>query len=89
MIEAVEMPVFIDQTAAADGDHLVDAVGELIAPVFDMDRRLVVGHVAVVDVGDSRHAFCRCRFSRAPGGGQSLPRDQRTQASARARVAST
>ena len=37
-VEAVEMRLGIDQPAGAHMDHLIDAVGELIAAILDMDR---------------------------------------------------
>ena len=47
------MALFVDQPAAADLAHLIDAVGELIAPVLDMNGGPGMGKVAAVDVGDA------------------------------------
>ncbi len=35
-----QMQRLVDKTAVRDGDHLVDAVGELKAAILDMHRRL-------------------------------------------------
>src|SRR3546814_10483531 len=46
----------VDHGAIVDQHHLVDAVGELIAAILDMDRRIGMRQVVTVDVGDARHA---------------------------------
>lgn len=53
--EARQMPFFVDQPAAMNGDHLIDPVGELIAPVFYIDASIGHGPIASVDVCDARH----------------------------------
>ena len=69
-VEAVEMRLGIDQTAGAHMDHLIDAVGELIAAILDMDRGIGMAQIATVHIGKARHhllprdirraIICRC-----------------------------
>ena len=48
----------VDQAAIADMDHFIDAVGELIAAVVDVDLCLGVRKIPPVHIGNARH---RCR----------------------------
>src|SRR3546814_13603677 len=50
------MRYLVDHGAIVYQHHLVDAVGELIAAVLDMDRRIGMRQVMTVNVGDARHA---------------------------------
>src|SRR5260370_34595591 len=43
----------VDQRAAADGDDLVDGIGELEAAILDMHARRTVRNIAPVDIGDA------------------------------------
>jgi hypothetical protein len=54
-VEAVQVPGRIDHQAGMDGDHLVDTVGELIAAVLAVNRRLAMRHVATADIGVAGH----------------------------------
>src|SRR5260370_3395256 len=45
----------VDQRAAADGDDLVDGIGELEAAILDMHARRTVRNIAPVDIGDAGH----------------------------------
>jgi len=49
------MQRLIDEPPIPDGDDLVDAVGELVAAVLDMHRRLAMRQVLAGDIGDARH----------------------------------
>ena len=49
------MALEIARPAGQDLDHLVDAVGELVAAVLERDRRAGKRPVAAIDVGDPRH----------------------------------
>jgi hypothetical protein len=40
----------VDQPAADDGDHFIYRVGELIAPILDMDCRLSMSEILAVNV---------------------------------------
>src|SRR5262249_11665295 len=54
-VQARHVPPFVDQVPVADLADLVNAVGKLIAAVFDVDHRVVIRAVASVDVGDAQH----------------------------------
>ena len=45
----------VGESPAEDRPHLVDAVGELEAPILHMHARLGVRGVATVDIGDAAH----------------------------------
>ena len=49
------MGLFVDETPVLDGDHLIDRVGELVAAILDMHRRIAVSRKAAIDIGDSGH----------------------------------
>src|SRR5262249_30711486 len=49
------MQRLVQQPPAADSDHLIDTVGELIAAVFDMYRRIAMRAVAAIDIGYAGH----------------------------------
>ena len=55
-LQAIEVQVFVDQSAVRDRHHLVDAVGKLIATILDMNRGPAVRLVSPIDVGVSWHA---------------------------------
>jgi len=57
------MPLLVDEMPAHDGDHLIDAVAELIAAVFDMHCRLTMRQILAGDVSDARHSAAN-RFRR-------------------------
>src|ERR1700719_1533722 len=67
-----QVPLFIDEMATVDGDHLVDAVAELIAAVFDVHRRLTVRQVLAGDIGDTGHRSARDQVPTLSG--RSLPK---------------
>jgi hypothetical protein len=46
----------VDETASPHLADLVDADGELVAAVLDMDGRLAVRDVASIDIGDTGHS---------------------------------
>src|SRR5262249_7397968 len=54
-IKPVDVRSLVDQPAVADADNLVDAVGQLVASVLDVDRRLAMIDVASIDVSVTRH----------------------------------
>jgi hypothetical protein len=58
-VEALQMQALVDEATPVDGDHLVDAVRELVAAVVDVDRRIPMREVAAVHVGDARHQPAR------------------------------
>jgi hypothetical protein len=43
----------IDELAAPHLAHFVDAVGELIAAILDMNAGFAMRHVAAVDIGNA------------------------------------
>jgi len=45
----------VDDMAARHLADLIDAIGELVAPVLDMDAGLRMDDVAPVDIGNARH----------------------------------
>src|ERR1700730_2123665 len=67
-----EMPLLIDEMAARDRDHLVDAVADLIAAILDMHRRLTVRQVLAGDIGDTGHRSARDQVPTLSG--RSLPK---------------
>ena len=74
-VEAIPVPVLVDEGPRDHRYNLVNPVGKLIATVFDSDLSVGVGDVAAVDVGGSGHGWipsqfpsaCACGFV---GGGQ-------------------
>src|SRR6266478_165020 len=66
------MPLLVDEMPAHDGDHLIDAVAELIAAVLDMHRRLPVRQVLAGDIGDTGHRSARDQVPTLSG--RSLPK---------------
>ena len=59
IIEPIEMRALVDHLAVDDRHHLVDAVGELVPAILDMDRRLSMRDVAPVDIRVSCHRILR------------------------------
>src|ERR1700730_11237333 len=53
------MAIFVDQRAAKDFAHFVDAIGELVAAVFDMNHGGAVQDVAAIDISYPAHARSR------------------------------
>src|SRR4051812_46373817 len=66
------MPLLVDEIPARDGDHLIDAVAELLAAVLDMHRRLPVRQVLAGDIGDAGHRSARDQVPTLSG--RSLPK---------------
>ena len=54
-VEAIPVPVFVDEGPGDHRHHFVNPVGKLIAAVFDPDLGVGVRDVAAVDVGGSGH----------------------------------
>ncbi len=54
-VEPVDVWLLVDQLAVADAHDLVDAVGELVAAILDVDAGLAMLDVATVDIGITRH----------------------------------
>ncbi len=50
------MSQIVHRHAVPDAEDFIDAVGELVAAVLDMDLRLLLRQVATVDVCNVRHA---------------------------------
>src|SRR5437763_6604078 len=69
------MAPLIDEMPAHDGDHLIDAVAELVAAVLDMHRRLPVRQVLAGDIGDAGHRSARDQVPTLSG--RSLPKTPR------------
>src|SRR5258708_13821430 len=67
-----EMPLLIDEMPARHGDHLVDAVAELIAAILDVHGRLTVRQVLAGDIGDAGHRSARDQGPTLSG--RSLPK---------------
>jgi hypothetical protein len=57
--EPLEMAFLVDQGAAKDFAHFVDAIGELVAAVVDMNHGVAVQDVAAVDISYPAHAHSR------------------------------
>ena len=61
------MPGLVDEAAVEHFADLIDAVGELVAAIFDMDHRVLVRNVASVHIGDAAH---ECLAGGMVGGGR-------------------
>ena len=53
----LHVPLAVDQHAVANGDRLVDAIGELVTAVLDMDRSGAMGQITSIDMGYSAHSI--------------------------------
>src|SRR5450432_1602958 len=51
------MQRLVRRLAGADREHLIDPVGELVAAVLDMHRRLGMRQKSTVHIGDARHEY--------------------------------
>ncbi len=54
-VEAIEMPCQIDDQPMANLADLIDAIGKLIATVFDMNHGVAVLDVTTIHISYSRH----------------------------------
>ena len=52
-LQPVHVAALVDQRAAPHLADFVDAVGELVAAILDMDHRVRVRQIAAVDIGDA------------------------------------
>ena len=50
------MAVCIDAAAVIHLHDFLDPVGELVAAIVDIRRRLALPKIAIIDVGDAAHA---------------------------------
>src|SRR5690606_24316064 len=80
--KALEMTWLPEGPAAADRDHLVDSVGELISAVLHMDHGIAKRDIAAVDIGGARHGgrFRNIRAARRTASrpcGSRAPRQRR------------
>ena len=48
-----EVRRLVDELPARHGYNLIDTVGELVAAILDMDRRLPVRQILAGDIGDA------------------------------------
>ena len=53
------MALLVDQGAAKDFAHFVDAIGELVAAVVDMNHGVAVQDIAAIDISYPAHARSR------------------------------
>ena len=53
------MAPFVDQGATKDLAYFVDAIGELVAAVFDMNHGVAVQEIPAIDISDPAHARAR------------------------------
>ena len=53
------MAPLVDQGAAKDLAHFVDAIGELVAAVFDMNHSVAVQDIPAIDISYPAHARSR------------------------------
>ena len=51
----VDVAALVDQAAAPHLADFVDAVGELVAAILDMDHGVAQRQIAAVDIGDAGH----------------------------------
>ena len=59
--EALHVPPLVDQAASPHLADFVDAVGELVAAILDMNRRVAMRQIASVHIGDARHVIPQAR----------------------------
>src|SRR6266498_2757919 len=86
------MPPLVDQPAVPHLADLVDAVGELVAAILDVDRSLAVGNIAAVHIGNARHGRTPGKVAGCCDGGASAAKIAARRASwqiARSRLALT
>src|SRR6266545_846616 len=57
--QAIEVAPLVDHPAAPDLAQLVNAVGELVAAILDMDHGVAPRQIATVDIGNARHRELR------------------------------
>ncbi len=50
------MAFLVDECAPKDFAHFIDAIGKLVATVFDMNHGVAVQHIAAIDISDSAQA---------------------------------
>src|ERR1700687_897820 len=55
-VEPRQMGRLINELRAAHGANLIDAVGELVAPVLDVNARVRERHVPPIHICDARHS---------------------------------
>src|ERR1700736_1305293 len=53
------MAFLVDQGAAKDFAHFIDAIGELVAAVIDMNHGVAVQDIAAIDISYPAHALSR------------------------------
>ena len=65
-LEALEVARGVSKPPAENGPDLVDAVGELVAAILDVDTGLAVRNETAVDVGDAAHQASTASSALAP-----------------------
>ena len=66
-LQALVVPIPVDQPAIEDRNDLIDPIGELHAAVFYMDVGRIVRKVTAVDVSDTGHGCSRDRRCQKTG----------------------
>ena len=56
-VQPAQMAGHVHDMPAPDFTDFIDAVGELIAAVFDMDSGILVRNILAIDVSDAAHDF--------------------------------
>jgi hypothetical protein len=56
-----EMAALVDDGASPHLAHFVDAVGELIAAIFDTDQGVTRRQITAVHIGNARQGHLPCR----------------------------
>src|SRR5690606_34372054 len=77
VFEPVEMRILVDHLAAVYGNDLVNAVGELITSVLDVNGGVGVMNVTAIDISESGHR--NLKRTRALRQTSSPPSSQRRQ----------
>jgi hypothetical protein len=54
-LQTLNRPLAIDQHAVSNGDHLVDALSELVTAVLYMNLGRAMGQIASIDIGYPAH----------------------------------
>ena len=56
-LQTLLLPLAVDQHAVSNGDHLVNALSELVTAVLYMNRGRAMGQITSIDIGYPAHSI--------------------------------
>ena len=56
-LQTLHLPLTVDQHAVSNGNHLVDALSELVTAVLYMSRGRSMGQITSIDIGYPAHSI--------------------------------